>query len=260
MAQASLAKSFKALHIPGKPLILANVYDALSAQVVASLPQTIALASASYSISLAGGTTDTDLDLDTHLRLLKPIADIARQTNKPLTVDLQFGHGARLAEAVRAVIALGAVGANLEDSENETMSSPEAAIERIKTALRVAKEEGVPDFVVNARSDSYFKGGTLEESIEKGKRYLEAGATTVYILWPPGKLQTEEEMVRVVKELDGRVNVSVKVADPNGEPIPGALTTSDFARLGVARISVGPQLYFAAVKALREMAGVIYGV
>lgn len=39
----------------------------------------------------------------------------------------------------------------------------------------------------------------------------------------------------------------------------GTLTTRDLARLGVARISVGPQMYFAAVRALRAAVVVVYG-
>ncbi len=34
-AQADLARSFDCMHVPGDPLILVNVWDAISAKVVA---------------------------------------------------------------------------------------------------------------------------------------------------------------------------------------------------------------------------------
>src|ERR1700712_1066977 len=95
------AQSFKALHVPGQPLLLANVHDAASARVVAALPGCKALATASYSVALANGTNDADLDLDTYLGVVRDIAAVARSTGKPLTVDLQDGYGDRLEEAVR---------------------------------------------------------------------------------------------------------------------------------------------------------------
>ena len=76
-------------------------------------------------------------------RLSIPIAAIARKANKPLTIDLQDGYGDRLEEAIRSVIALGAVGINLEDSNQTTteeMMDVETAVGRIKRVLEVAGE------------------------------------------------------------------------------------------------------------------------
>jgi len=47
MSTKTLAGTLKALHKPGDPLVLANVYDILSARAVASLPSSKALATAS---------------------------------------------------------------------------------------------------------------------------------------------------------------------------------------------------------------------
>lgn len=97
------------------------------------------------------------------------------------------------------------MGINLEDSDTtsgELIPVGEAA-SRIRLALATARNAGLEDFVVNARSDAFFRGGTLDESISRGKAYLEAGATTVYILWPAGRLHREEDVTRVVRELGG---------------------------------------------------------
>ncbi|KAK7952890.1 Phosphoenolpyruvate/pyruvate domain-containing protein [Apiospora saccharicola] len=62
----------------GQPLILTNVYDRLSAQAVAELPQTEALATASYAIAQAAGLQDEALDFETNLAAVRGIAAVAR--------------------------------------------------------------------------------------------------------------------------------------------------------------------------------------
>ncbi|KAK3302759.1 phosphoenolpyruvate phosphomutase-domain-containing protein [Chaetomium strumarium] len=257
---AARAKAFKALHVPGTPLVLANVHDATSARIVASLPQCRALASASYALAKTIGIEDEQLTLDQNLRLLAPIAAVAHEFGLPFTVDIQDGYGDRLAETVRRVIVeLGAVGVNLEDSHHEDgrMVGEEEAVERVKRALEVAREVGVPDFVVNARSDSFLVGGELDESIRRGKRYLEAGATTVFVFWPLDKDVREEDLKRVVDALEGRVNLNPRKAS---QVQSKALTSADLARLGAARVSVGPLLYRVAAQALTAAANEVFGV
>ena len=108
----------------------------------------------------------------------------------PLTADMQDGYGEALKEAIESVVKLGVVGCNLEDSRTTgivegrakiDLISADAHVARIKAALEVASELGVPDFVINARTDCVKLGGTVEEAIERGKKYLGAGATTVSI-------------------------------------------------------------------------------
>jgi 2-methylisocitrate lyase-like PEP mutase family enzyme len=98
-SQNDLAKHLRSLHTPGSPLILTNVYDAATASIVASLPTAPAVATASYAIAAVRASSPT----------------------KPLTVDLQHGYGdyAELADTIRQVIALGAVGCNIEDMDGD---------------------------------------------------------------------------------------------------------------------------------------------
>jgi len=254
------AQSFKALHVPGKPLFLANVYDIPSAKAVASLANCKALATASFAVALANGTDDANLTLETQLATVKSIAKIARDAGKPLSVDLQNGYGERLEEGVKAMIALGVVGINLEDSDDKTQAvmADDIAVDRIKRALAAAKEAGVPDFVINARSDSWLRGGTLDEAIRKGKLYLEAGATTVFILGGGPNGASKEHVKEMVDELDGRVNIGMRLAITPGVAST-ALTSDDLASLGIARVSVGPQMLLAAVEAIKKAAATVLG-
>lgn len=257
---AARATAFKGLHVPGNPLVLANVYDATSARIVASLPQCRALASASWALAKTIGTDDEHLTLEQNLALLAPIAAVAHEFGLPLTVDIQDGYGDRLDEVIRRVIIeLGAVGINLEDShhENGKLMGEEEAVERVGRALRVAAAVGVPDFVVNARSDTFLMGGELDESIRRGKRYLEAGATTVYVFWPFGKDMVEADVKRVIHAFGGRANIQPRKAS---QVQTKTLSTQDVAKLGAVRVSVGPQLYRAAVEVLTATANELFGV
>lgn len=252
------AQSFKSLHIPGKPLFLANIHDPTTARIVASLPACRALATASFSIALANGTSDENLDLDTYLAAVRDIAAVAHDTGKPLTVDLQDGYGERLEEAVRKMIALGVVGINLEDSDQKThgVMDEAVAVQRIRRAVTAAAEVGVPDFVVNARSDSFVRGGTLDESIRRGKLYIDAGATTVFILTGAPQGLSREDVKKMVDGLEGRVNVGLRLPKAGAATQP--LSAKDLADLGVARVSVGPQLYFAAMEAIKKAAAMVF--
>jgi len=251
-SQNDIAKSFKALHKPGDPVILTNVWDAISAKAVASLPETKALATASYGIAAAAGLEDPELDLETNLRAARAIAKIAKAFNKPLTVDFQDGYGEGLEDAIRRVIEVGAVGINLEDFCRETnaLYSIEDATRRVKRVLDLASSAGVPDFVVNARTDALLVGKSIDEAIQRGKAYLEAGATTTFIWGGKERGGTKtEEVEKAVKGLDGRLSVIlVRV-------LPGGLSVADLKKIGVARISIGPQLMMRTVGAVSEEAG-----
>ncbi|KAK5940905.1 hypothetical protein PMZ80_007322 [Knufia obscura] len=248
------AAAFKALHVPGQPLILANVYDILSAEAVAPLPSCKALATASYAIAKAAGTTDSKLTLEANLEAVRKIAKVAQKHNKPLTVDLQDGYGDRLEEAVRAVIEAGGVGVNIEDVDKETggQYSQDDAVARVGKVLEVAKAAGVPEFVVNARCDSLMKGGTLEDTISRGHAYLEAGATTIFVMGGPQRGVRTQEVEKLNEAFQGRLNVVYIMTSADG------LRMKELKEIGVARISVGPQLMMVAMGSLAEMANGIF--
>jgi 2-methylisocitrate lyase-like PEP mutase family enzyme len=254
-ASNTVAKAFKALHVSGKPILLANVYDATSARIVGSLPNAKALATASWAVAAANGTADNKLTLATQLKALRPIAEVAHELGKPLSVDIQDGYEDELENAIKQIIELGAVGINLEDTnhyvEGETaLLDVDVAAERVRRVLAVAKKEGVDDFVVNARSDAWWYGKPIEETITRGQRYLEAGATTIFVFSPKG--YKAEEITALVKGFDGKLNVGGQVAPP-GQEVKG-LGVAKLAELGVARLSLGPQLYLIAEQAIKDAA------
>jgi 2-methylisocitrate lyase-like PEP mutase family enzyme len=237
------AKTLKSLHRPGHPLVLANVYDILSAEAVAQLPSSKALATASYAVARAAGTTDDDMTLETNLNAVRGIAKVAAKWNKPLTVDIQDAYGDELETAIQQLIALGVTGVNLEDCDKATqkMHPVETAVERVKRVLAVAAKEEVPDFVVNARCDTLITGGEVSEAIARGKQYLDAGATSVFV-WGGSTRNgiSRAEVVQLTEAFGGRLNVSMRLA-------PGNLAVKELAEIGVSRISIGPALQFSSM-------------
>lgn len=190
------------------------------------------------------------MSLETNLAAVRGISKVAKEYGLPLTVDFQDGYGEDLEEGIKELLEFGVVGVNLEDYDKDAkmMISLDVAVERIERVLATAREKGVDDFVVNARTDALLHDGTISEVIERGKAYLGAGATTVFV-WG-GSVRggiTREEVRQLVDAFDGKLNVSLKVAEGN-------LTVRELAGMGVARISIGPALQHAATKTFGEVA------
>ncbi|GFP54348.1 uncharacterized protein Rv1998c [Trichoderma asperellum] len=246
----ALARSFKALHTPHHPLVFANIYDAVSARAVASLPNAKALATASYAVAEAAGLKDDTLTRAVNVTSAKNIASAIKEFGKPLSVDYQDGYGDELESGLTELIQAGVVGINLEDynGSTKTLYSISEATDRIKRALRTANALGVPDFVVNARCDTLVQGGGLEEVIKRGREYLAAGATTVFV-WGASRGVSRSEVVELVKAFDGRLNVLLNLS--------GGLTVKELADIGVARISIGPTLQIGAMAKLQKDAEAI---
>lgn len=144
------------------------------------------------------------------------------------------------------------MGINLEDygREKEELYSVSEQCERISSVIRVAVEAGVPDFVVNARTDSLFTGGSLDEAIARGKAYLAAGAFSVFIWGGPNRQGwSRSEVKKAAEALGGKLNVILVHGKESG------LSVREIAELGVARISVGPALMRWSVERIGEEAG-----
>jgi 2-methylisocitrate lyase-like PEP mutase family enzyme len=184
------------------------------------------------------------MNMETNLAAVKIIAPIARDLGLPLSVDWQDGYGSRLEEGLEQLLDLGAVGINLEDCDKvtQTMMTVRNAADRVRRVMAVAKRHGIDDFVINARSDTLLHGGTVSDAIERGRAYLAAGATTIFV-WggrDRGGI-TQDEVVELSKAFGGKLNVSLKT-DGKG------LTVKKLAKIGVARISVGPALQLMAME------------
>jgi 2-methylisocitrate lyase-like PEP mutase family enzyme len=88
--QTRKAEQFRALHIPGTPLVLFNIWDACSANAVASSGAK-AIATSSWSVANANGFADGE-----RVPLALAIDNLRRivgATDLPVTIDLESGYG-----------------------------------------------------------------------------------------------------------------------------------------------------------------------
>jgi 2-methylisocitrate lyase-like PEP mutase family enzyme len=228
------------LHRAPELLTVVNVWDVISAKVVADVPGTAALATASHAIAATYGYPDGEqipVDL-----MLDMAGRIAASTSLPVSADLEGGYGDP-AETVRRAIGLGIVGANIED-QMRPVAEAAATVERI---MRVAEQEGV-DFVLNARTDAFVKGRdrdqaeVLADAVERGKAFLDAGAPVVFV---PARLD-EEQVVTLVDAYGPQRLTMIG--------IPGVPSLARLEELGVARVSYGPMSQNVALTALQELA------
>ncbi len=251
--QAEHAQTFGRLHVPGKPLVLFNVWDAGSAIAVAKAGAA-AIATGSWSVAAAHGVDDGEA-----LMLSDVIANaarIVRAVDLPVTIDFEAGYGAtpdEVGNSVAALLATGAVGVNIEDrfiGRAGLQSISDQAL-RLSAARRAAETAGVPLFI-NARTDIFLNApaaahspAMVDEAIARSKAYAEAGASGFFV---PG-LVDEGLLARVCRECPLPVNVMMIAAAP---------TAARCAELGVARISHGPGPYREMAKWLEASARAVY--
>ena len=239
-------ESFAALHVPGKPLVLFNVWDAGSAKVAARAGAK-AIATGSASVATAHGVDDAE-----GLPLALALANAERivaAVELPVTIDFEGGYATdeeTLAGNMAALVATGTVGCNFEDQVigGEGMHAVTVQAGRIAAARRGAG----PDFFLNARTDIFLQArpdthdaSKADAAIERAHAYAEAGASGFSV---PG-----------LADLDLLAKVCAASPLPvNFMAFPGAPSAEAVAAAGVARISHGPFPHMLALKAFEDAA------
>jgi 2-methylisocitrate lyase-like PEP mutase family enzyme len=246
------AQALRALLRPGDPLVLANVWDAATAQAVADAGAP-ALATSSAAVAASRGYPDSDvMPVDV---AFDAVTTVARAVpNLAVSADLEAGYGLPADELVQRLLAAGAVGCNIEDTDHHGdggLLDAAAQVERLRDIRQAADRAGVP-VVLNARVDVFITGGAatvgdlLPPALERCRRYLDAGADTVY----PIAVTDESAISALVAATDGMVNIWAR---PDGPSV------ARLREMGVARVSVATGLFSAAMDAVRQEAARIHG-
>jgi 2-methylisocitrate lyase-like PEP mutase family enzyme len=237
MNALTAARRFRAAHHGHEPLVLPNVWDCASARVFAEAGFG-ALATSSSAVAATLGYADGQ-----HTPLAA-IARIARCVDVPVTADVEAGYGLAPAELAARLAGTGAVGGNLEDSDPVSRELAHPA--RQADFLAAVREAAGEALVINARVDVFVRprpggaGDPVEDAVERGRRYLEAGADCCYpILAPLAALPT------LVAEIGGPVNAMA---------LPGGPWLAELTAAGVARITFGGSLHQRATEDLAASA------
>ena len=241
---ASSFEKFAALHVPGNPVILYNIWDVASA-LAAVRGGAQALATGSHPVADANGWPDgqqvpIDFALANASRIIAAV-DI------PLTVDFEGAYSVDPAEGganVARLAATGTVGCNFEDQVigGEGLHPLDLQVSRI-AAIRSAVGD---QFFINARTDLFLKTQTYDDAlidqvVERGKAFADAGASGFFV----PRLGDPKQIERVVREVPLPLNVIA---------FPGAPDKAVWAAAGVARISHGPFPHRALMARFEEMA------
>lgn len=243
------AKAFHDLHFGESILILPNIWDPLGAAMLEELGYP-ALATASASIAYTHGMPDGE-----NIRfseLISLLTKIALSVNIPVTADIESGYAnnrEELQENIRLLLKSGVVGINMEDYDliNRKLFPIDVHCKRLKIVRETAEAMGLPLFI-NARTDVYIKGTGLngskekwDETVKRGKAYLEAGADGFY----PITMTDKDEIATIVAEIPGPVNILA---------IPGIPDIKTLKEIGVARLSLGPGFLKTALRAMKQAA------
>lgn len=242
MCRSSLLRSLLA---SPDTLVMPDAYDPLSARIIESLGFK-AVQCSGYSFALAACcSSEAEFGFERNLALTKSIVKAVRV---PVMADGEDGFGGPpvVADTVRAFIRAGVAGINLED---QILGQPDVSgvideslmIEKIRAAREAARQEGQPDFIINARTDALATASNrvagLGESIERANLYLDTGADLAFVT----RVTTLTEAKTLVRDIHGPVSVAAGLFYNIHE-----LSVADLIACGVARISL-PVLAIASV-------------
>ena len=233
MTAAQAAARLLGLHRPGRPLVLPNIWDAAGARLVEEAGfGAVATSSAAVAESL-GYRDHQGAPAE---EMFAAAGRIACAVSVPVTVDAEAGYGLPPQVLVDRLLAVGAAGCNLEDTDHQAggLADP---VQHARWLAEVRAAAG-DRLVINARVDVFLHAaGAPEEDmlaagLQRARRYLDSGADCVY----PIMARSPATIARFV-ELGHPVNTL---------PRPGGPDLAAMAGLGVARVSLAAGLWRAA--------------
>ncbi|MGW3346087.1 isocitrate lyase/PEP mutase family protein [Nonomuraea rubra] len=231
-------------------LVAPGVYDGTGARLAQSLGfRAIYLSGFQTSASLLGRP---DVGYLTLTQMVARVAAFAEAVDLPLIADADTGYGNPLnvRRAVREYEAAGAAAMHLEDQTlpkrcghmlGRHVIAAEDMVQKIRAAVDARRD---PDFMIIARTDARTTLG-LDEALERGARYHEAGADLLFIESP----ETEAEMRRVCDTFRGVVPVLSNQIEGGRTPL---VNVRGLQEMGYALVLFSVGAAFAAAKGLHD--------
>lgn len=239
--QKEKAGRFKTLHQNAGAFVIANIWDAGSARVVAGLGFQ-ALATSSGASAGILGKRDGEVTRDEALHQAR---GIVAATDLPVSADLEKGFGDEpdvVAETIRLAAEVGLVGCSIEDATGDSAKPLFDIIharDRIAAAADAAHALPFP-FILTARAENFVSGNPdLDDTIKRLQEFEEAGAD---VLFAPG-LPDLDSVRAVCSAVSQPVNFMVGIKGKS-------FAVSDLEAAGVKRISLATSLYRASMTGL----------
>jgi 2-methylisocitrate lyase-like PEP mutase family enzyme len=228
-------------------LVMPGAYDVLSALLFENMGFK-AIQGTSGGIAVALGYPDGEVmsrDL-----FLQVSGSFAAAVSVPFNADGERGYGdeAGVKDTVRALVARGVAGMNLEDGAAKGkggLVEQAEQLRKIKTVMETKRELG-SEFFLNARVDAFHvmpdnPKKALDEAVRRGNAYAEAGGDCIFYL----SLHSAEIIGTVAKEVTAPISI---LAGPQSPSV------SALQDLGVARVSYGSGFMKAAITGAKRLA------
>jgi len=232
-------------------LVMPGVYDVLSALLFEQMGFK-AIQGTSGGIAASLGYPDGQvMSRDLFIELS---GNFAAAVSVPFNADGERGYGDedRVKDTVRALVARGVAGMNLEDGAAKGRGGLVELSQQLRkiAAVMETKRELGSEFFLNARIDSFHvftddPKKALDEAIHRGNAYAEAGGDCIFYL----SLHSAETIGRVAKEVKAPISI---LAGPQSPSV------RELQDLGVARVSYGSGFMKAAITGAKRLAQEIF--
>jgi 2-methylisocitrate lyase-like PEP mutase family enzyme len=241
------SRKLRALVRAPEILVMPGAYDVLSALLFEQMGFK-AIQGTSGGIAAVLGYPDGEaMSRDLFIELS---GKFAAAVSVPFNADGERGYGDEVGvrDTVRALVARGVAGMNLEDGAEKAKGGLVEISEQLRKirAVMETKRELGSEFFLNARVDAFHVitdnlNQALDEAIERGNAYAEAGADCIFYLF----LHSAEIIGRIAREVKAPISI---LAGPQS---PSVRALQD---LGVARVSYGSGFTKAAITGAKRLA------
>lgn len=234
-------------------LILAGAYDGLSAKIVEYLGfDVVYVTGAGVAASVLGVP---DIGLITMSEMVRQARNIVNVVDIPVISDADTGYGnpINVMRTVREFEQAGVCAIHIEDQEipkrcghleGKRIVSKEEMVQKIRAAIEARTD---PDFVLIARTDSRAVYG-LEDALDRGNAYVEAGADVIFIEAP--------ESVKELEIIGKSFDVPILVNRGGGKKTPW-LSSEELQKLGFKLVVFPGDAQRAAAKAMIQVLKVL---
>ncbi len=229
--QKKLAYDFMKLHKDREFFILANAWNVGSAYVFEK-ENFKAIGTSSQGMALALGYPDGQhIDIND---IILVVSLMTKRVKIPVSVDIERGFSDNL-DLVKLNVAklldIGAVGFNIEDGkQDKSLDDLQFFLEKLRVVSELKKDYDL-DFVLNARTCTYWHGvgdesTRLKIAIERANAFVEAGADCVFF---PGAVPLQDIKI-LAKEVCAPINILLT---------PATKDIAEIQNAGVTRLSIG---------------------